>query len=1437
MASMKLDREPIRNRVDVIPHPTVVRLSDLESEYPNWLSESFIVTAEIDNHLRALAQIFKRPAGSGVFLIGHYGSGKSHFLTYFIQQIRTGEWLDNSPSVSFASLVNFSSENRLEELVTEVLGIELTSGDRRKSWDNWFNSQTPDGVVLVLDELSEFLKSKSNVRHFTEDIRFLQFMGEWAQDRRFWVIAAMQEAIEHTGELEYSLYRKIKDRYPFRLMLSPAHVKALIADGILKKKENYQLATQHLIADLRRAFPNAGFDDTLFSNIYPLHPATIELLEEIRDRFSQSRGVVDFTVSRLRGDPARGIEAFLDQPWGRLLTPDLIIDHFYDLFELQPEFVPLAQQVMPWYKNNVPTLFQTEALQTLAHRILKCLILVHLSPSRESLSVAEAAEWLLFSTILTDPEKNLSVVEKVLVKLAEQGRYIIRRANRYQLELKDDGRVQLDKFLTLEIDALREQQQFIPEILVPLLPGGDFNPFSLPRNQWQNRQFMWHFHEREYAVWFGDQSPTNLKDTVFCIRLPWGDSQPVSGILTIEPGQLTLTEDMIELAALVRLNEKPIAAEHKKSISQRIQGKLPSFSSAIRHCWSESILITDEGHRENAPRFPATHTLTQWLDAIAVLILRRRYPAFERFAPAHGRLPKEAWLRYMRFALNDDLGRGDADDYVKLIREAYLVPMGLLKRAGRDYVVAKNLENLELVKALMPLLEHSPSPKTVHRHFADPIYGLVADQVNMLLVFLMLQGEIDLIKERKSYRDYFETLVNPLQYDRVELGFALGVDQLKAMQRLCEAFSVRTPKQWTVLAQKRVVDRLYEIGQKQLGRLQTLRITLQSEKHDCNISDRLERHIDQWRNLAGETRDLHSFEQFYTQVNSISDFIHEVRDFENLAQQLPQLLEKLRRLQHLFGLLSQQSISTSPINQSIENLGETPDFDHPEDLQNWLHGAQLIYDRYKLEYQKRHDQWWQTQSTRSAWQWKPPPIAFSQHLGLSQSLENLETCRRQCDRHYCRGLVNLEFQPQCGCGFDGASSPFTSTLEQFINIKDDIVTRLQEFFDQDSVKQRIKNWPQNSKDNVSGYLTGQVSIPDIQDIVEFEQFLSGVDSTETMDVSVISKLAGDRAWNPESLLQSLAELFTRYKGRRIKLVHASSNNDTDDALLEWCLQQCLRFGQRLPDSLPRAKQKQLSEKIRLEWVSSAAIQRIDQLGLDQKSQDIILKGLIDGQLALPDEKPDVTSLLFSVQQLLFAQNPVTPQGLAAVSLALYRFHDRFCHLARTRWLDRLEDLANASLTNVLPTLADTLKQYRSAQWLLLDCWGLPLLEPVQNLIELSFNGWRPTQIEFAEMSRNTNTDACYRQLLDAEIKHSFEKCNVIDRMIHNRTIEFNNMKKLIVAELEIELSKIAERLDPDRDLIIFSDHGFRLCRNGQGYQHGEGSTLERVVPVFRLARR
>jgi hypothetical protein len=174
----------------------------------------------------------------------------------------------------------------------------------------------------------------------------------------------------------------------------------------------------------------------------------------VRDRFSQARGIVDFTLTRLAGNAARGVPPFLDQPWGELLTPDTIVDHFADLFEVQPEFLPIAQQLLPSFRREIPQLFTNEAQQALAWRLVKLVILVHLSPRRESLEPARAAEWLAFRVSSMDPDKNRQVIARVLDTLAREGACVKPSGDGFVLDLEDDGREQLERLLARTIEEV-----------------------------------------------------------------------------------------------------------------------------------------------------------------------------------------------------------------------------------------------------------------------------------------------------------------------------------------------------------------------------------------------------------------------------------------------------------------------------------------------------------------------------------------------------------------------------------------------------------------------------------------------------------------------------------------------------------------------------------------------------------------------------------------------------------------------------------------------------------------------------------------------------------------------------------------------------------------------------------------------------------------------
>ncbi len=1424
--------EKIRDHVEVVSQPTVVRLEHLRNTDSGWISRSFYITEETGNHLRALRGLLAKETGCGIFLIGHYGSGKSHFLAYVCQQLEGRSFSEHDPDVLPLSLVHYKASESLESIVAGALALPSLDGDRRRVWDQ-IEKEHPGGLLLVLDELSEFLRSKPTTQSFNEDLRFLQFLGEWAQGHRFWLLAALQEQIEHTGDMEYDLYRKIKDRYPVRLLITPAHVKDLISQCILRKKPSYRAAVEMLANELRGIYPAETLHYAEFCDIYPLHPATLALLDEVRDRFSQTRGIIDFTLTRLLGSEVRGTPPFLDQPWGQLITPDAIVDHFSDLFELQPEFVPISQKVLTYYRRHLASLFDKAPQRELAWRLLQLLILVHLSPLRKDLSVEEASLWLLLKVSSIDPAKNREVIQRMLETMVRRGAFLKKENDRYSLDLEDDSGRDLDQMLAGAMEELTGRGDGLFELLLPCLERAEFNPFTLPRDRWHSRRVQWCFHEREIQVYFGSGTPPEQAGLKLQIGIPWGPRAEGSRCYTILPAPIEITPEILELAALMYLKERPLPARVLKRIEERLTSRAARFSSLVRGAYRDAEVVDPMGARTSPPLHPAQAGHQRWLNVIAEWMLRQTYPRFERFAPGHGPLPREAYRQFMKWAIEHDLGAEDAPEYVKLIREAYLVPMELMLRRGADYLMSPKLDRHELIQYLTPILEHHPTPGRVYEHLSAPVYGLVPDQIHLLLLTLLVRGDLDIIKGNQSLRDVYETLINPLQYDRIVPGRALSLNELRDLEVLCSGFHLPTPKHWSVLAQKRTVDQLRRFGSRQRDQLSEFLTRLRAAKGTEELAARVEKLISCWLALDKGEHELQGFQQFLFETGSPQGFVAEAAEITSLPARLDRLLRETQRFRHLFSYPCVAECADPGVPAALQALGDPPSPARAEELEAWLEQAARLYARYQRWYQEQHKLWRERTSRHPAWSFSVPGVARSRHLALGAGLEIIQELQTKARLERCAGLSSLEFQPLCRCGFDGRDGPVSVTLQALGKACAELEADLNRFFMQEKVKARIREWvDQRIEMNTPtlSYLEGKTAWPEVVNIALFDQHLAGLELVRPVIADSLLELIGDRVWEKHSLMKEL-ELFFERCGSRIVLQRDVPAPRTELAL--WCTQQALRHGCPLPSAFSSRELDLAAANLQPDWISEKSLLTLEKLGLGENALQRVLGMILDGLVRLPGTMP-ASGPVAAACELLTPKPPASPEELARKAITLYGQNQRLLKLRPEPWRALLDQVATTELPFAPRSIQDILADHLDSQWIVVDCLGILLLEATKGVFPESLPRWRLSDCEFGLSSAQSSTDAFYRKMLENGVQKSFEKVNAIDDLIHGRQLDFDSLARLARTELEIAFKKLQPRLDPSRYLLIFGDHGFRLAQDGSGFVHGGYSTLERLVPIFTL---
>lgn len=207
---------------------------------------------------------------------------------------------------------------------------------------------------------------------------------------------------------------------------------------------------------------------------------------------------------------------------------------------------------------------------------------------------------------------------------------------------------------------------------------------------------------------------------------------------------------------------------------------------------------------------------------------------------------------------------------------------------------------------------------------------------------------------------------------------------------------------------------------------------------------------------------------------------------------------------------------------------------------------------FKKLYSERHQKWWHAQDADPVLRWQPPVVARSQHIGLRDKLNEIRQFQQKAAQESCRGLVNLDYQPLCSCGFNGESGPTATLLVECGKLQREIDVKLRSFFQQDRIKEAISSW-QDTADTVQGdfadYLSGGLEIPKIKDLTWFDGRLSGDAMYSDVDASGIITLLAERDWEPETPQKALDQYPNQYPGQYLRFVNCRQNSKMSDELI------------------------------------------------------------------------------------------------------------------------------------------------------------------------------------------------------------------------------------------------------------------------------------------------
>lgn len=211
--------------------------TDLETkDSSKYLVEKYVISDDMKENLIDISKDLSMPKHESVQIIGNYGSGKSHLLAFITSVLSDNSLIDyisdenlkmkfkenikrNFAVVQFelaasdATMAEFFYNNIEEQLLEKYnINIEIENLEINKIQDhrviiqnivNKIKDKNPEmGLVIIVDEISDFIKTKDKKEHKNREAQFIRVIGQASKAMDFMFIGAMQENIFSSTEFE-----------------------------------------------------------------------------------------------------------------------------------------------------------------------------------------------------------------------------------------------------------------------------------------------------------------------------------------------------------------------------------------------------------------------------------------------------------------------------------------------------------------------------------------------------------------------------------------------------------------------------------------------------------------------------------------------------------------------------------------------------------------------------------------------------------------------------------------------------------------------------------------------------------------------------------------------------------------------------------------------------------------------------------------------------------------------------------------------------------------------------------------------------------------------------------------------------------------------------------------------------------------------------------
>jgi predicted ATPase len=428
----------------------------------------------------------------GLFIIGNYGTGKSHLMAVISSIAENADLLEylNHQQVAKAAQPNIAGkfhvirvemsavERSLRDCLTAEIEAYLNSinvnfqfppanqiTNNKGAFEKMmaaFEAHCPgQGLLIVVDELLEFLSSRKD-RELILDLSFLREIGEVCQDLRFRFIAGLQETVFDNPRFKFAAneLRRVKDRFE-QVLITRKDIKFVVAERLLKKNAQQKKKIRAYLQPFAKFYGTMNERLDEFVELFPVHPDYIDIFERI----------IAVEQREILKTLERAMQTLLDQQVPATYPKLLAYDSYWNTLRENFSFratddireVINCSQVL---EDRITSAFTRPNYKAMALRIIHALSVHRLTTPDFYTPVGVTARELLENLCLYQPgiedlgnpaDDLLSQVELVLHE-------ILKTVNRQFISANPhNGQYYLDLKKTEDFDAIIENRAEIVE--------------------------------------------------------------------------------------------------------------------------------------------------------------------------------------------------------------------------------------------------------------------------------------------------------------------------------------------------------------------------------------------------------------------------------------------------------------------------------------------------------------------------------------------------------------------------------------------------------------------------------------------------------------------------------------------------------------------------------------------------------------------------------------------------------------------------------------------------------------------------------------------------------------------------------------------------------------------------------------------------------------